>query len=104
MSGRSGNDIASAVICMLNKVYKDLPNIYKFILWFDSCVPQNRNSRMPAALREFLIDHPNIEIIEQKYCEPGHSSIQECDNIHSQIEKSLHSAEIFSPLVLVKAM
>ena len=59
---------------------------------------------MSAALREFLIDHPNIEIIEQKYCEPGHSSIQECDNIHSQIEKSLHLAEIFSPPELVKAM
>ena len=104
MSGRSGNDIASAVICMLNQVYKDLPNIDKFLLWFDSCVPQNRNSHMSAALREFLIDHPNIEIIEQKHCEPGHSSIQECDNIHSQIEKSLHSTEIFSPPELVKAM
>ena len=104
MSGHSGNDIASAVICMLNQVYKDLPNIDKFLLWFDSCVPQNRNSQMSAALREFLIDHPNIEIIEQKYCKPGHSSIQECDNIHCQIEKSLHSAEIFSPPELVKAM
>ena len=55
-------------------------------------------------MREFLIDHPNTEIIEQKYCEPGHSSIKECDNIYSQIEKSLHSAEIFSPPELVKAM
>ena len=31
MSDRSGNDIASAVVCMLNKVYKDLPNIDKFL-------------------------------------------------------------------------
>ena len=49
MSGRSGNEIASGVICMLNQVYKDLPNIDKFLLWFDSCVPQNRNSNMSAA-------------------------------------------------------
>ena len=44
MAGRSGNDIASAVICMLDKIIKDLPNVNSFVLWFDSCVPQNRNS------------------------------------------------------------
>ncbi|XP_065684329.1 uncharacterized protein LOC124817823 [Hydra vulgaris] len=33
-----------------------------------------------------------------------HSSIQECDNIHSQIEKSLSAAEIFSPLGLERAI
>ena len=92
------------VTCMLDKIIKDLPNINKFVLWFDSCVPQNRNSHMSAAIREFLIDHPSIGIIEQKFCQPGHSSIQECDNIHSQMDRALHSAEIFSPLGLVRVM
>ena len=104
MSGRGGNDIASAVTCMLEKILADFPNIDRFVLWFDSCVPQNRNSFMSVCLREFLIKHPNIKIIEQKFCEPGHSSIQEVDNIHSQIDRSLFPAEIFSPLGLLRAL
>ena len=56
------------------------------ILWFDSCVPQNRNSYM-SMLREFIVKNPNIDVLQQKFCEPGHSSIQEIDNVHSQIEK-----------------
>ncbi|XP_012560119.1 uncharacterized protein LOC105846187 [Hydra vulgaris] len=103
MTGRGGNDLASAVTCLLLKIMADL-DINKFILWFDSCVPQNRNSFMSAALCEFIIRYPQIKVIEQKFCEPGHSSIQECYNIHSQIEKSLSAAEIFSPLGLEKAI
>ena len=50
MAGRGGNDIASAVTCMLERILADVPAIETFILWFDSCVPQNRNSYMSAAL------------------------------------------------------
>ncbi|XP_047144327.1 uncharacterized protein LOC124817910 [Hydra vulgaris] len=103
MTGRGGNDLASAVTCLLLKIMADL-DINKFILWFDSCVPQNRNSFISAALCEFIIRYPQIKVIEQKFCEPGHSSIQEWDNIHSQIEKSLSAAEIFSPLGLERAI
>lgn len=62
-AGRGGNDIASATIVMLEKILKDFPSIKRFILWFDSCVPQNRNSFMSAALREFLLKHPEIDMI-----------------------------------------
>ncbi|XP_065671503.1 uncharacterized protein LOC136089435 [Hydra vulgaris] len=103
MAGRGGNDLASAVTCLFLKIMDDL-DINKFILWFNSCVPQNRNSFMSAALCEFIIRYPQIKVIERKFCEPGHSSIQECDNIHSQIEKSLAVAEIFSPLGLERAI
>ena len=48
--------------------------------------------------------HPEINIIAQKFCEPGHSSIQEVDNIHSQIDRALSPAEIFSPLGLVRML
>ncbi|XP_047127871.1 uncharacterized protein LOC124808745 isoform X1 [Hydra vulgaris] len=103
MAGRGRNDLASAVKCLLLKIIDDL-DINMFILWFDSCLPQNRNSFMSAALHEFVIRYPQIKVIEQKFCEPGHSSIQECDDIHSQIEKSLSVAEIFSPLGLERAI
>ena len=104
MAGRGGNDIASAVTWMLEKVIGDKPTVKTFILWFDSCVPQNRNSYMSAAMREFILKHPQIDIIEQKFCEPGHSCIQEVDNIHSQIDRAFSPAEIFSPLGVVRTL
>ena len=104
MAGRGGNDIASGVTCMLERIITDIAGIERFILWFDSCVPQNRNSYMSAALREFMIKHPELKLIEQKFCEPGHSSIQEVDNLHSQIDRAMSPAEIFSPLGLVRIL
>lgn len=100
--GRQGNDIASALIKILERVVKDFPHINKMILWSDSCVPQNKNSIMSLALMKFLEKYPDIEEIIQKFCEPGHSSIQEVDNIHSQIQRKLSSVEIFSPLGLLR--
>ena len=104
ISGRAGNDLASSVTCLLEKIIADHPDVNKLILWFDSCVPQNRNSHMSIALREFLIRYPKIRVIEQKFCESGHSSIQEVDNIHSQIDRALAPLEIFSPLGLIRAI
>ena len=40
-SGRSGNDIASALYTMLEIVANVHPDISEIILWSDSCVPQN---------------------------------------------------------------
>nr|XP_047133397.1 uncharacterized protein LOC124811571 [Hydra vulgaris] len=102
VSGRAGNDLASSVTCLLEKIIADHSDENKLI--FDSCVPQNRNSQMSIALRQFLICYPKIRVIEQKFCEPGHSSIQEVDNIHSQIDRALALLEIFSPLGLTRAI
>ncbi|ESO92470.1 hypothetical protein LOTGIDRAFT_175701 [Lottia gigantea] len=43
-------------------------------------------------------------IIEHKFGTPGHSSIQEVDNVHSHIEKALGVAEIYSPISLVRVL
>lgn len=102
LSGRTGNDIASGLIMILEQILIDNPNMKHIILWSDSCVPQNRNKVMSTALLLFLKSHPEIETIEQKFCEPGHSEIQEIDNIHSQLEKILRPAEIYSPLGLIR--
>ena len=72
-------------------------------LWFDSCVPQNRNLYMSTAIMEFLRGHNN-KVVGQKYCEPGHSSVQGVDNIHSQIERALERLTMYSRLDLVKAL
>lgn len=73
-------------------------------MWSDSCVPQNRNSILALALKQFMVDFKHIEEISQKFSEPGHGLVQEVDNLHSQIEKRLKGMEIFSPLSLIRAL
>lgn len=59
---------------------------------------------MTLALKKFIEEHPRIKQIVQKFCTPGHSSIQEVDNIHSHIEKMLKISEIYSPVSLVRVL
>ena len=102
ISGRSGNDIASALVCILDKLVNDHADQAREInLWSDSCAPQNRNKVMSVALMLFTKDHPSVQLITQKFGEPGHSAVQEIDNLHGQIEKVLHTSEVYSPLGLV---
>jgi len=105
LSGRSGNDIASALVCILERLVADHPDdTGEIVLWSDSCVPQNRNKVMSTALMLFMQNHPSVRVITQKFSEPGHSEIQEIDNIHSQIEKVLQTSEVYSPLGLVRIL
>lgn len=104
LAGRGGNHIASALIAALKKVVDDTPGLKHVILWSDSCVPQNRNSITSFALLDFLWNTPSLESIEQKFCEPHHSSIQEIDNIHSQIEKHLKLVEVYSQIFLCRVL
>ena len=48
--GRSGNDIASSFIAILDKLILDHPEVKHLICWSDSCMPQNRNSHMAHAI------------------------------------------------------
>jgi hypothetical protein len=83
MSGRTGNDIASCVTKLLEEIIKMHPSITTFTLWSDSCIPQNKNCNMSCALVSFLKRHPGVLSVMQKFGEPGHSPVQEIDNLHS---------------------
>ena len=103
-SGRTGNNIASSVLKILEAVVEENsedPRVKNITLWSDSCVPQNRNSFFSTAMKVFLKNHPENVSIEHKYCEPDHSSVQEVDNLHGQIEAVCHHSEIYSPLGLM---
>ena len=54
MAGRGGNDMASAIVKILERVVQDHPEVTEIVTWSDSCVPQNRNSIMSFAIVEFL--------------------------------------------------
>lgn len=88
-AGRSGNDLASALMKILNRVFEDNSEICDLITWSDSCVPQNKNSIMATAIIDFIQKNPQINSICMKYSVPGHGVIQEVDHIHSTIEKVL---------------
>ncbi|ESO84719.1 hypothetical protein LOTGIDRAFT_168383 [Lottia gigantea] len=106
-SGRSGNDIASSVVRILDSIYEfnsSDPRIQNITLWSDSCVPQNKNRVMSTAIKLFLKNHPDIKTIIHKYSQPGHSSIQEVDNLHSQIERVCRNIEIYSPVGLLRLL
>lgn len=85
--GRSGNDMASAVLKVFETIFEQNPNITNIITWSDSCVSHNRNSIMTSAMLSFLMKNPTIESINMKFSTPGHSGVQVVDNVHSQIQK-----------------
>ncbi|KAF0708842.1 Uncharacterized protein FWK35_00033730 [Aphis craccivora] len=70
--GRSGNDLASAIVSCLEQIIEDHRSIEKIITWSDSCVPQNRNSLISCAVINLMMRHPNITSVHMKYSIPGH--------------------------------
>lgn len=101
VTGRSGNDLASALYTILGKV-ADEHEFTEIILWSDSCVPQNRNSFISCAVQNFLRENPHITKLTMKYFVAGHSCIQEVDNAHSLIDKAMTQNEFYSPLSLMR--
>lgn len=102
-SGRSGNDLASAMKKIMERVIEE-NEITDLITWCDSCVPQNRNSFMSNCMMDLIRQNQNLSSVTMKFSVPGHSCIQEIDNIHSSIEKMLRRTEIYSPLGLIKLL
>lgn len=60
ISGRSANEIASALQVILSAVLKDHLVVNSIILCSESCVSQNRNSVMSLALKIFMYPNPSI--------------------------------------------
>lgn len=104
LMGRAGNDIASALIKILEAVFADNKTLETLILWSDSCVPQNRNSLMSYAIAYFLQMNPSIQSITMKFSTTGHSCVQEIDSVHSCIERVLAKVEYFSPISLLRIL
>ena len=65
---------------------------------------QNRNSIISFAIQDVLREFPRLEKVVMKYCEPGHSTIQEVDAVHSTIERGLKHLDLFSPLHLLRKL
>lgn len=102
LCGREGTHIANALIKLLKRITQDNPLLQRLTIWSDSCVPQNRNSIVSAAIQRFLDSSVSwLGEIDQKFSEAGHSQIQEVDTAHSVIEKFLRRKFIYSPPSLI---
>ena len=55
-------------------------------------------------LQYFLQENKTLKTITHRYCEPGHSNIQDVDNLHSVIERNLKGLSIMSPVSLVRQL
>ena len=104
MSGRAGNDIASAFIQIISKAAQDHPNVKELVCWSDSCVPQNRNSHISQAILEYLDRQNQITMITMKYSIAGQSCVKEVDNMHQQIEVAMRVSEFYSPVSFLRIL
>ena len=104
VSGRAGNDIASAFIQILNKVAADHPKVIELICWSDSCVPQNRNSHISQAILEYLSKQSKINVVTMKYSLVGHSYVQEVDKMRQEIEAAIGVTEFYPPLSFLRIL
>lgn len=83
-NGKKGcNEISSCILFYL----KGLPTTVETVTtWSDTCAAQNRNQYFVATMI-YTVNHiPNLQTINVKYMESGHSYL-ECDTMHSMIEK-----------------
>lgn len=62
-------------------------------LFSDSCGGQNRNQHVAVLLLHVVLS-THLEVIEQKFFEPGHSHM-ECDSMHSAIESQKKNRAVY---------
>ncbi|GBL92981.1 hypothetical protein AVEN_54621-1 [Araneus ventricosus] len=103
LSGRAGNDIASAFHKILT-VLTEENGITELITWSNSCIPQNRNSIISNTVLHFLKDNPQVKSVTMKYSLPGHSCVREVYSVHSNIEKAINKINFYSPIGLIRIL
>lgn len=92
-AARGSSEIGTCIVTQL----QGLPRCVKHvILYSDCCTGQNRNQYITAGLLHALQNSGNLETIEQKFLESGHTQM-ECDSMHSTIEQAKKRASIFIP-------
>lgn len=95
-AARGANQIAS---CLYKYLQHNVdPEIKTLTFYSDTCAGQNKNSYLPVMFMLLLQKNPNLQQIDHKFLEPGHTHM-ECDTDHSIIEKKKkkHEAAIEHP-------
>lgn len=88
---RGSSEIGS---CLLKYIMELSPEIQQICFYSDTCGGQNRNQNI-AALFLYLIQVTNLEVVEHKFLESGHS-FMEVDSMHSAIETTKRYFPVFT--------
>lgn len=93
INGNKGsNEIASCLV----KYLKSLPKIVKHVASFsDTCGGQNRNRNVTAAMLYAVQTIDNLDTIDLKFMESGHSYL-DADSMHARIEECRHHKRIYT--------
>ena len=90
--GRGSNEIGSALIDYL----KNLPSTITHVATFsDTCSGQNRNVYVAAAMLFATQTIPNLQVVDMKFMESGHSYL-EADSMHATIEKAFRHKKVYT--------
>ncbi|KAK7474663.1 hypothetical protein BaRGS_00034087 [Batillaria attramentaria] len=90
---RGSNEVGT---CLYKHILSLPQSVQHVILYSDTCTGQNRNQFITAALHHAVQNIPNIQTIDQKFLESGHSQM-ECDSMHVCIERSRRGVRIHQP-------
>lgn len=96
---RGSNEIGTALMQWINGLPEGIKEIS---LFSDTCGGQNRNQHISALLL-YVTRTSQIEIIEQKYLESGHS-FMEVDSMHSAIEREKRHVSVNSVMEWISIM
>lgn len=83
MAGRGANEVSSCLFKHLSCLKTGCSSV---ILYSDNCFGQNKNSIVATMMAVVARNISEIEIIDHKFLEVGHTHL-ECDSDHSLIEK-----------------
>jgi len=88
---RGDSEIGSGLLKWIQTLSPEVKNV---TLYSDSCGGQNRNHNI-MALMIYIIQTTNIDQIEHKFMESGHSTM-EVDSMHSAIENAKRNVPIYT--------
>ncbi|CAG9772257.1 unnamed protein product [Ceutorhynchus assimilis] len=81
--------------CLYQYIEQLSETVTEISLFSDTCSGQNRNQNISALLLYLVQTNPNVQIIEQKFMESGHSYM-EVDSMHSSIEKAKKHVPVYT--------
>ncbi|XP_064639792.1 uncharacterized protein LOC135495259 [Lineus longissimus] len=90
--GRGANEIATALLDYLQRLPQEVRHFTSFS---DTCGGQNRNQFMAGAMLYAVQKIPNLEVVDLKYMESGHSYL-EADSMHATIEGARRHQKVYT--------
>ena len=94
--GRGSCEVGTCLITHINSIAGSTARVKEITVYSDTCGGQNRNKHVVAAFLFAINKENNIQTINHKFFEPGHSQM-EFDSIHAQVENAKKKTVVYVP-------